>query len=186
MRRAVRRAAGVLLALAVTLGIAALSRVPYTSANGEAVLRLSWRARSERVQSCRKLTEEEMAALPIHMRRTEECEGRVLPYHLRVEVDGRPLVSDTIHPAGAREDRPLYVYQEIPLPPGPHHLSARFIREDAGSDHECCEEERSATPTRLELSESLGLRPGHVALVTYDPDLRSLVVRTPGPPATPR
>lgn len=193
MRPPLRAAAAALLAGAVTLGVAALSRVPYAPPGGDdAVLRLSWRTRGERVRECRRLTAQELAALPVHMRREEVCEGRVLPYVLRVEVDGRAVVHDTVRAAGAREDRPLYVYRELRVPPGPLRLSVRFTREDApaGAPRAAGELRRAASPARLELSEALHLRPGEVALVTYDADRRALVARTSAathpPPQTAR
>ena len=79
------------LAGAVVLGsgaaLAALSLVPYTAEPGDrAVVRLAWRTRGERVRACRRLTPDELARLPQHMRQEEVCERRILPYRLRVEI----------------------------------------------------------------------------------------------------
>ena len=118
-------AAGVALA---TLG--ALSRAPYREPDAEdAVLRLSWRVRGIRVRECRTLTPDELDALPPHMRRPEVCEGRIAPYRLRVRVDGRVLTDTLVHAAGAREDRPLYVFREFRVMPGVHRVDLRFVRE---------------------------------------------------------
>jgi hypothetical protein len=135
MTPAMRGVVGAALAAAVGVGLAALSRAPYEPRRQEqSLLRLSWRARGERVEACRHLSAEEVAALPIHMRRTEICEGRVLPYHLTVELDGRTVLRDVIHAAGAREDRPLYVFYELPVTAGPHQLAVRFVRETVERD----------------------------------------------------
>lgn len=183
MSRAMRALAGVLLAAAATLAVAALSRVPYESPGGrQALVRLSWRALGERVEECRPLSAAEREALPVHMRRSEVCEGRVLPYALEVELDGRRVLADTVRAAGAREDRPLYVFVELPVEPGTHRLGVRFVREGRGGDHEEEPGKRTgATPARLELSRTLRLRAGEVALVTYDPERQALVTRTPTP-----
>lgn len=170
-----RHLLGALLAVAVTAGIAALSRVPFEAEDDGAVLRLSWRTRSERVQSCRRLSPEELAELPEHMRRTEVCEGRVLPYTLTVAVDGRTLVDDTVRGGGARGDRPIFVLRELPLAPGEHDVRVSFVRQgEAGSSAHA-----QATPARMEIRRRERLRAGEVLLVTYDPDLRALVTRTP-------
>lgn len=197
----VRAAAGLLLALGAAIGMAALSRAPYAETSGEgAMLRLSWRARGERVQECRKLSASEIEALPPHMRRSEVCEGRVLPYVLTVRIDGGELVHDTIHGAGARQDRPLYVFREIPLPAGAHHVSVAFVRErrsdDGGKDDDDGEEKSHhrradygdehdalATPPRLLLDVTTHLEPGAVGLVTYDPDRRALLLLTAAAPS---
>ena len=91
-----------------------------------ALVRLDWRARGERVEDCRPPTEEEIAGRPPHMRPREICEGRVRPYSLRVVVDRAVVVDDTIHGAGAREDRPLYVAREIAVRPGVRELRIDF------------------------------------------------------------
>jgi hypothetical protein len=174
MSRPLRLALAAVLAAGSAAALAALSQLPYTPpAAEEATLRLSWRARGERVRECRRLPAEEVAALPAHMRREEECTERILPSHLRVEVGGRVLVDDTVRASGARGDRPLYVFREIPLLPGTHDLRVRFGRAEQGAD--------GGAPPLLELARPLSLASGEVALVTYDADLGELVVRTPAP-----
>jgi hypothetical protein len=174
MSRHVRWTAAAVVVVVSALALAALSVLPYTPpAAEEGLLRLSWRARGERVQECRRVSDEEQAGLPAHMRREEVCEGRLLPAHLLVEVDGRVVVDDTVRARGARGDRPLYVFHEIALPPGRHPVRIRFEREER--------QEGGATPALLELTQTLALAAGEVALVTYDTDLAALVVRTPEP-----
>lgn len=168
-------ASGAIIAVGVTLLIASLSRVPYSAeADGDALIRLSWRARGERVRECRQLTEQERRQLPRHMKRTEVCEGRVSPYALRVVLDGATSVVDTIRASGAKQDRPLYVYRELRLPPGSHRLAITFQR--IGSHDEQPTDER-AVPPRLGLDVPVQLAPRGVALVTYDADARRLVLR---------
>ena len=127
-RGAVRPVLGGVVAVLAALALAALSQVPYTATGGEAELRLAWRARVPRVEECRRLTPEEQAALPAHMRREEVCEGRVASYLLRVAVDGRTVRLDTVAGAGARGDRPLYVSEAIRLRPGAHDVAIAFTR----------------------------------------------------------
>src|SRR5690606_24552456 len=73
-------------ALASSAGVS----VPWRPA-GAAELRLSWSARPERIEVCRTLSAEELAARPVHMRREVECEGRSATYALQVAVDGSEL-----------------------------------------------------------------------------------------------
>ncbi len=71
-----RAGLGALVALLMTLAIGALSQVPYrTESADQAWIRLSWRVSTPRIEECRTLTAEELAELPIHMRRDEVCEG---------------------------------------------------------------------------------------------------------------
>ena len=102
MSRTFARGLAVFVTGAVVLALGALSRIPYTPAGaGHGVLRLSWRVRGERVTECRRLTPEELEALPLHMRRPEVCEGRIAPYRLRVTIDGSVVEDTLIRAAGA-------------------------------------------------------------------------------------
>lgn len=171
----VRRAAGIGLAVAGTLAIGALSRAPYTADRApHGVVRFAWRARGERVEQCRRLTPEELERLPAHMRQEESCEGRVLPYRLQVSIDGARAVDELVQAAGARRDRPLYVYRELPLQPGTHAIAVVFAREGAIPPGK--REESDATPARLALDTTVALLARRVLLVTYDDDARRLVL----------
>jgi hypothetical protein len=181
MTRAPRRVLGAGLAVAVTAAVVWLSQAGYGSPPAEALVRLSWRARSERVQECRQLSAAEIAALPEHMRRTEECEGRVLPYRLRVTLDGREMADALVRGGGARGDRPVYVFRDLPVAPGEHRLSVHFVRQGGPATHHAEAGRRLSSPARLELEEEFTLAAGQVLLVTYDPDRAALVARSVEP-----
>ena len=171
----VRRATGIGLAVAGTLAIGALSQAPYTADRApHGVVRLAWRARGERVEQCRRLTPEELERLPAHMRQEESCEGRVLPSRLQVSIDGARAVDDQVQAAGARHDRPLYVYRELPLQTGTHAIAVVFAREGAIPPGK--REESDATPARLALDTTVAVLARRVLLVTYDDDARRLVL----------
>ena len=165
-----------LVAVGATAALGGLSRVPYQSdRSASAVLRLAWRTRGVRIEECRQLTEEELANLPQHMRRSEVCEGRLIPYRLSVDVDGITLLNTEIRPAGAREDRPLYVFQDLRLAPGPHDVSVVFVREGE-IDPET--EAGAATPARLEFRGQIEFAIREIALITYDAERKELIHRS--------
>jgi hypothetical protein len=171
----VRGGLGALGAALVLALIRILSFAPYTTErDAGAIVRLAWRARGERVRDCRRVTPEELAKLPAHMRQEQVCEGRVLPYRLAVDLDDSATVSRLIHGAGAREDRPLYVFQDLTVRPGVHRISVRFTLEGRP---QAPEETGLATPPRLALDTTLSLAPRQVLLVTYDEAREQLVVR---------
>lgn len=172
---------GIAGAVALT-GLA--SRIDWSPGSGDtAVLRLSWRARSARIEVCRHRTPEEIAKLPVHMREDEVCERRLLPYRLRVTVDSALVVDQVVRAAGAREDRPLYVFGEHPLAPGPHRVAVRFERqgvapaeppEEHGEEHG----EARTAPPRVSLDTTLTFLAGDVVLLSYDEAAQRLVVRS--------
>jgi hypothetical protein len=175
VRAPVRVGLGVALAVGFALGLGALTRVPYSPVPGdEAELRLTWRARAAPAEECRRLTEAEQEALPVHMRREVVCEGRVASYALEVVVDGVVTHQRVVEGAGARGDRPLYVYDALRLAPGHHDVHVVFERVNGAS---APEDRAGGVPDRLELRERIEVGAGDVVLVTYDAANRRLVVR---------
>jgi hypothetical protein len=192
MSPATRRGLGLAVATLVTLGIGAASQAPWTATGpDEALLRLSWRAQSETREECRPLTAEEKAELPIHMQVPEVCESQAIPYLLRVSIDGSVLLADTVHGAGAREDRPVYVFREIGLIPGRHALAVEFAPighgfedleeddrdqaddEDGGDEEDDDDEDEGMLWLRY--SEEVPIGEREVVLIAYDSARRALV-----------
>ena len=177
------------LALGMTLALGWLSQVPYDAAgDAESMVRLAWRTRGTRVEECRRLTREELERLPVHMRRDEVCEGRTLPYRLVVVLDGQTAVDEDVYPSGARADRPLYVYRELPLRPGWHDLDIAFTRAPVardtarGAGGERLAQGDAVAPQRLTLTRRVRLGPDEIVLVTYDAEERRLTLKGPGAP----
>ncbi len=172
-----RRAAAALLALAMTAGIAWLSRVPTNfGADADAVIRLSWRVEGVPVEACRTRTEEELAVLPVHMRSPQECASAIAPFALDVVVDGKAAVRDTVFPKGVRGDRPVYVLRNFPAGAGRTALSVRFeavLAEGA--------EPGDGVATIYAWDGEVDLAAGDVALLTVD-GAKNLVLRTPEAP----
>lgn len=206
MTRGVRWVVGVLLGAALLLALRAATAVslPGPSRRGEAWLRLSWSARPERVETCRRLTDQELAQRPAHMRLRLECTGHFARYHLGVFADDVPLTQDTVRGGGVRNDRPMHVLRELAVAPGQRRVRVELVRLDSTATQVEAEEDdeshddstrvtgvlgereqreaderarsgRAAIAPRLVLDTSLVLNPGRVLLVTYDAAARQLV-----------
>ena len=116
-----------LVTLGMAVGVAASSRIPYAQPGHDiALLRLSWRYRGEKIQSCRRLSQKELDALPIHMRTPEVCTTRLLQYQLQLQVDDAQPDVLRFQPAGAKGDRPIFVYYGKALNPGVHRVRVEF------------------------------------------------------------
>jgi hypothetical protein len=192
-----RRAVGAALLLVSAGVLSLLSEAPYTAEPAtHGVIRLAWRARGERVRRCRRLTPDELAKLPAHMRQEEVCERAVLPYRLRVTVDGAPAIDELVRAGGAREDRPLFVFRELSVAPGAHHITVAFerasgrdgvedeVEDDRAQRREPRESAVRETPDHLALDETVTLAPRAILLVTYDDErqrLRLLAAPAVGP-----
>lgn len=166
------------------LGISALTRTMHVPrASDDALLRLSWHARGERVERCRRATDAELAAQPAHMRQALICEGqRVAPYRLSVVIDERTATDAPVPGSGGRGDGSLYVLHEHAVSPGTHRVRVRFAKvvataPDSG-EHDA---RRQTVPPVLALDTTLLFAPRTVLLVTYAPELERLVVVAPRP-----
>lgn len=197
-----RRILGIAFTALAVLALGAASRVPWTASPADqALLRLSWRARSVVAEQCRSLTEAEKAELPVHMQVPEVCETHAIPYVLQATIDDVILPADTIHGAGARDDRPVIVFREIPLDVGAHAIELTFRplvdpedledsddpgghdehgededdNEDEDEDDDGGEDRDEDDTVVLAYSETIRLGPREVALLTLDPERRSLI-----------
>ncbi|MEX0912399.1 MAG: hypothetical protein WD737_12470 [Gemmatimonadota bacterium] len=183
MKLRLRHLVGTLVAVAGVFIMAALTRVPWDVGETHAFVRLSWRTPGEFVEECRRPSAEELAALPVHMRREEICEGRMISYRLRVAIDGRAVIDESVRAAGAREDRPLYVYRDLPVSPGDHEILVRWDPErPAGArrvDGRSTPGGRGAVDG-LAITATVRLEPREIALVTYDRNLRRFILRGAG------
>lgn len=203
MTQGVRWGARLLLGVGLLLALRAATAVslPGPSRHGEAWLRLSWSARPERVETCRRLTDAELEARPAHMRLRLECTGRFARYELGVFTDDVPLTLDTVRGGGVRNDRPMHVLRELAIEPGQRRVRVELVRLDsteAAADNgassadsaqatgvlgererreadERARSARAAIAPRLVLDTTVSLERGRVLLVTYDADLRQLV-----------
>lgn len=162
-----------------------------------AMLRLSWRARPERIETCRAPSAEELARTAEHMRQRVTCEGTTASYQLQVEVDDKPVDSRVVRGGGWRNDRPLQLLNEFRLEPGVRRLRVTFDRREtpdtsaelrttisegtevgtfagrAGREAEERQRSRQAVvPAHLVLDTTLNVEARRVILVTLDSDAR--------------
>ena len=155
-----RRGLGLMVAAVALAGLGLGSRAAYEPPGGDqALLRLSWRLRGQRVETCRTRTPEELAALPVHMRTPEVCTGYGVGYRLVLRIDEQPPDTLRFLPAGAKGDRPVFVLHDRALEPGPHRVRMEFTATDplaAGADGQ----RSGVTHDSL-----LHMRPGRVLLV---------------------
>ena len=196
------RIAGAAVAMAGAVGVVHGSHVPVSLDTGpDAVLRVAWSARPERVETCRTLSDSALDALPEHMRQRTVCEGASARYHLEVRRDERVIATAELRGGGLRGDRQLYVFRELAIPSGTSDIAVRLVRldstvspdsTDADAEHRPDDAGRRTTrgrpeadgsrsrrladmvPARLELRERVTLAPREVLLVTYDAESRRL------------
>lgn len=164
----VLRIAGQVLAYVVFMAVVGyFSASPsYTHlAEDKALVKISFSRAGETVTECRRLTPKEIAALAPNMRRQTDCPRERVPLLLHAELDGKPLIEETLEPTGLWSDGPSNFYRRIPVMAGQHELkfSLRDSRRTEGFDYEA---ERT-----LELS------PGQNLVVDFKPAQGGFVFR---------
>jgi len=201
MTRIARVALGLALSVGGGLLTALLSQAPLVDrAASEAQIRLTVSGRPERIEHCRRLSDQELAGVPAHMRQRVKCEGTTASYRLELRVDGLPTLRDSLVGGGIRHDRPIHLFREVAVSPGDHRTEVRItrvetIRPDSAigtrdsetgtvvapdrarrEAEEQARARREALPAVLELRTELTLDAGEVALITYDPETQRLAV----------
>ncbi len=176
---ALNRIAGATIAVAALTGMTWLSRVPISSGHsGASLLRLTWRARPERIETCVAQSPATLAALPPHMRQALLCDGVSATYRLEVRQDGNVVAEQVVAAGGLRRDRPLYVFREIPLPEGDATITVRFTRVEARREHDDEDQRRDelteAVPASLTWEQRVSFAQGQVRVISYDPERRML------------
>ena len=171
-----------------------------TADDDSGLLRLSWSARPERIERCRRLSDAELAARPAHMRMRWECEGQFATYLMEVRIDGLATAIDTVRGGGLRHDRSMHVFREYRLAAGARRLEVMLTRIESDARPDTAEatavaagsaaanrETREAQERRTRRAESLAAHlrfdttlvvpPRGVMLVTYVVDERRLALR---------
>lgn len=197
-----RRLVAGLAGLAGLLALRATSLVPHGDAPSHALLRLSWSARPERVETCRELSDAELAARPPHMRLRTECSGRFASYLLTVRLGAETVWTDTVRGGGLRNDRPMHLVRDVSVTPGQHPLQVSLARLDSAGvardtsasptgalgdrgQREADERRRRAAealPSLLVLDQATTFTAGRVVMVTYANEQRQFVLKTGGVP----
>ncbi|MBT5057566.1 MAG: 4Fe-4S binding protein [Gemmatimonadetes bacterium] len=158
---------GTLASAALLLLIGALSRVPMGETPTEGVLRIGAQVPGLVIEECRDLSAEELAALPLHMRRPTECEKIAPTYMLTVSVDGVAVLARAIEHAGVHADRPLALDEDITVAPGSHQFAVDLRPQDISLQK----------APKLRLATTVDVERSRIYLVGYNHQEKSLELR---------
>lgn len=90
------------------------------------MIKVSFSHPGERIRECRRLSTEEIAALPPNMRRPTDCPRERVPILLELVMDDAILYRAEAQPAGIWRDGPATVYERFAVDAGAHRLIARL------------------------------------------------------------
>ncbi len=111
----------------------------YTHLDPElALIKLSFSHAGAPRTECRRLSQEELDALPPNMRRPTECPRERVALLVELEIDGELAYRGTRPPSGLAGDGASTVYERFPVEPGPHRIAIRLrdSRRTSGFDWE--------------------------------------------------
>jgi hypothetical protein len=105
---------------------------------GAAAITVSFGHAGEKIAPCRRLTPEEIAALPPNMRRPTDCPRERVSLLVELAVDGELLYRDWLPPSGLAGDGTSTAYERFVVAPGRHVVTARLrdSRRELGFDYE--------------------------------------------------
>jgi hypothetical protein len=137
------RVVGVVLAAGALLAMSWCADHSWRADDGtNAIVRVSIGARPERIEVCRRQSDEELAKVAPQMRQRVVCEGASARYRLELFRDGQRLLQEVVRGGGLRHDRPLYVFREFEVAPGAASYALRLTRIDTvRADHDDEEED---------------------------------------------
>jgi hypothetical protein len=116
--------------IAVILGIFANGPAYLRFPEDKAQIVLSFSHGAQRKGGCRRLTANEIAALPANMRRTEVCPRERLAVLVELRLDDQVLFAALLPPSGLAGDGRSQVYRRFEVAPGRHRLVARLRDSD--------------------------------------------------------
>lgn len=123
---------------AATIGYLATSPTYTYMEPGLAIIKLSFSHPGEHSEACRRLTQEELNALPPNMRQPTSCPRQRIALQIELELDGEIIYRDALPPSGLAGDGASTAYKKFTVSTGKHHIIARLrdSRDTDGFDYE--------------------------------------------------
>ncbi len=127
-------------------------------ADDEAIVSISFSHAARRVGECRRLSQEELMALPPNMRKPEDCPRERHPLQIVVLMDDQILYQAALPPTGLWADGKSTAYQRIRVSAGTHDFAIRM--NDSGT----------SGLFDFEKLSTISLLPGENLVVYFDAD----------------
>ncbi len=130
----------------------------------EAIVSLTFSHAAKRVEACRRLSQEELNALPPNMRKPDECPRERHEIYVEMHLDGRLVYSETALPSGLWKDGKANVYRRTTLDAGDYMLFIGMNDSGSGDGFDYIERQ------------DVTLAPGQNLVVTFDDLQKTFVI----------
>lgn len=131
----------------------------------QAIVSITFSHAAQRVGECRRLTQEELDALPPNMRRPDECPRERHDIEVEMRIDDRVRYAATLEPSGLWKDGKATVYKRTVIDTGRHRLFVGMNDSGGDSDFDYV------------LRRELVAEPGQNLVVTFDDLHKSFVIK---------
>lgn len=131
----------------------------------EAIVSLTFSHAADRIEECRRLTQEELNELPPNMRKPDDCPRERNPVHVELRIDGTLVYSETALPSGMWNDGKANIYRRITVNAGDHELFVGM--NNSGSDN----------GFDFELHQDIKIVPGQNLVITFDDLQKTFLIR---------
>jgi quinol-cytochrome oxidoreductase complex cytochrome b subunit/coenzyme F420-reducing hydrogenase delta subunit len=131
----------------------------------EAMVSLTFSHAGQRIEECRKVSQEELMKLPPNMRKPSDCPRERHPVRVEFRVDDLLVVDLTAPPTGLSSDGKSTVYRRLPISSGEHLLSIGMV--DSGR----------ADGFDYQMEARVSLDPQQHIVVEFDHDLQTFLIR---------
>ena len=130
----------------------------------QAIVSITFSHAAKRVEACRRLTQEELNALPPNMRRPDECPRERHPVRVELRVDDKLIYTETALPSGLWRDGKANVYQRVTIDAGDHAMYVGMSDSGSGSTYD------------YELRQEMTLVPSQNLVISFDDLQKTFVI----------
>lgn len=130
-----------------------------------AIISLVFTHAGERINECRRLSQEELNKLPPNMRTADDCPRERYPVRVELRSGTETLYDQTLLPSGIWADGKANIYQRIEVQSGVHEIFVGM--NDSGGEE----------GFDFVKSESVDLSPGRNLMVQFDEQTQQILIR---------
>jgi hypothetical protein len=131
----------------------------------EAIVSLTFSHAAQRVAECRRLSQEELNALPPNMRKPDECPRERHQVHVDMRLDDSLVYSETVPPSGLWKDGKVNVYRRTTTDAGEYALFIGMNDSGSGDGYD------------YERRQDVTIVPGQNLVITFDDMQKTFVIK---------
>lgn len=130
----------------------------------QAIVSITLSHAAQRVEECRRLTQEELNALPPNMRKPDECPRERHDIEIEMRIDEQLVYAETLSPSGLWKDGKASAYSRMAIDAGEYELFVGMNDSGPGTGFD------------YSLHQRVNIEPGQNLVVTFDDGQQTFVI----------